>query len=70
MGVVYLAARADEQFVKFVAIKIVSAAGNSSETLQRFRQERQILATLEHTNICRLLDGGTTEQGSPYVVME
>jgi eukaryotic-like serine/threonine-protein kinase len=70
MGVVYLAARADEQFIKFVAIKIVWAGENRDETLQRFRQERQILANLEHANICRLLDGGTTEQGSPYVVME
>jgi eukaryotic-like serine/threonine-protein kinase len=70
MGVVYLAARADEQFIKFVAIKIVSLGANRDETLQRFRQERQILANLEHANICRLLDGGTTEQGSPYVVME
>lgn len=70
MGVVYLAARADEQFVKLVAIKVVSAGANREETLQRFRQERQILANLEHPNICRLLDGGTTEQGSPYVVME
>jgi WD40 repeat protein/serine/threonine protein kinase len=70
MGVVYLAARADEQFVKLVAIKIVSIGPNRDETLKRFRQERQILASLEHANICRLLDGGTTEQGSPYVVME
>lgn len=70
MGVVYLAARADEQFIKLVAIKLVRADANRTETLQRFRQERQILANLEHANICRLLDGGTTEQGSPYVVME
>ena len=70
MGVVYLAARADEQFIKFVAIKLVWAGENRDETLQRFRQERQILANLEHANICRLLDGGTSEQGSPYVVME
>jgi WD40 repeat protein/serine/threonine protein kinase len=70
MGVVYLAARADEQFIKLVAIKIVSIGPNRDETLQRFRQERQILANLEHANICRLLDAGTTEEGSPYVVME
>jgi serine/threonine protein kinase len=43
---------------------------NRDETLQRFRLERQILANLEHANICRLLDSGTTEEGSPYVVME
>jgi WD40 repeat protein/serine/threonine protein kinase len=70
MGVVYLAARADEQFIKLVAIKVVWLGANHREVIQRFRQERQILANLDHTNISRLLDGGTTEQGLPYVVME
>jgi len=70
MGVVYLAARADDQFIKLVAIKIVWAGANRNETLQRFTQERQILASLEHANICRLLDSGATDEGAPYVVME
>ncbi|HKQ08009.1 MAG TPA: protein kinase [Blastocatellia bacterium] len=70
MGVVYLAARADQEFAKLVAIKVVWPGANHREVLQRFRQERQILANLDHPNISRLLDGGTTEQGMPYVVME
>ncbi len=70
MGVVYLAARADQEFIKLVAIKVVWPGANHNEVLQRFRQERQILANLDHPNISRLLDGGTTEQGLPYVVME
>ncbi|MFL6274811.1 MAG: protein kinase domain-containing protein [Blastocatellia bacterium] len=70
MGVVYLAARADQEFAKLVAIKVVWPGANHREVLQRFRQERQILANLDHPNISRLLDGGTTAQGLPYVVME
>ncbi|HJQ26435.1 MAG TPA: protein kinase [Blastocatellia bacterium] len=70
MGVVYLAARADQEFAKLVAIKVVWPGANHREVLQRFRQERQILANLDHPNISRLLDGGTTGQGLPYVVME
>ena len=70
MGVVYLAARADQSYSKLVAIKLVRPGPNYIEVLQRFRQERQILATLDHPNIARLLDGGTTEHGIPYVVME
>ncbi len=70
MGVVYLAARADQEFIKLVAIKVAWPGANRGEVLQRFRQERQILASLDHPNISRLLDGGTTEQGLPYVVME
>ncbi|MEN3331992.1 MAG: eukaryotic-like serine/threonine-protein kinase [Blastocatellia bacterium] len=70
MGVVYMAARADQQFIKLVAIKVVWLGSNQREMIQRFRQERQILANLDHANISRLLDGGTTEQGLPYVVME
>ena len=71
MGVVYLAERADAAFEKQVAIKIVRAAGAATTSLlQRFFEERRILATLDHPNIARLLDGGTTEQGLPYVVME
>ncbi|HXF39185.1 MAG TPA: serine/threonine-protein kinase, partial [Blastocatellia bacterium] len=69
MGVVYLAFRDDEAYQKLVAIKLArpSPSGDSS---RRFRQERQILANFEHPNIARLLDGGTTNGGLPYVVME
>ncbi|HYV04257.1 MAG TPA: serine/threonine-protein kinase, partial [Blastocatellia bacterium] len=69
MGVVYLAFRDDKAYQKLVAIKLArpSPSGDSS---RRFRQERQILANFEHPNIARLLDGGTTNGGLPYVVME
>ena len=71
MGVVYLAERADAAYEKQVAIKVVRAAAFAGESLmQRFREERRILATLDHPNIARLLDGGTTEDGIPYLVME
>jgi non-specific serine/threonine protein kinase/serine/threonine-protein kinase len=70
MGSVYLAARADEQFQKRVAIKVVQAGIDTEEVLRRFRHERQILATLDHQNIAKLLDGGTSETGLPYFVME
>ncbi|HEY3586917.1 MAG TPA: serine/threonine-protein kinase [Myxococcaceae bacterium] len=69
MGTVWLAARADEQFEKRVALKVVRAS-DSEEVLRFFRRERQILAGLEHPNIARLLDGGTTDDGLPYFVME
>lgn len=70
MGVVYLAFRADKEFLKLVAIKLVRPGPDRREVVRRFRQERQILANLEHPNIAGLLDGGTTEDGWPYVVME
>jgi serine/threonine protein kinase/tetratricopeptide (TPR) repeat protein len=70
MGVVYLAWRADQQFQKQVAIKLLQGSMTSEEALKRFRFERQILANLEHPNIARLLDGGATERGEPYIVME
>lgn len=70
MGTVYLAARADEEFRKRVAIKLVTAGFDHETIIQRFRNERQILAGLDHPNIARLLDGGTAESGAPYFVME
>lgn len=71
MGAVYLAMRDDEQFKKQVALKIIKRGMDSQqEILRRFRAERQILATLTHSNIARLLDGGATEDGLPYFVME
>jgi serine/threonine protein kinase len=70
MGVVYLARRADGAFQMPAAIKVLSAPFADDETRKRFRQEREILAQLSHPNIARLLDGGTTEEGLPYLVME
>ena len=70
MGMVYLAARADGAYQKQVAIKLVSAVAASEEIVRRFLEERQILARLDHPNVARLIDGGTTIQGQPYLVME
>jgi serine/threonine protein kinase len=70
MGTVYLAARDDEEYEKRVAIKLVRPGLYGDVVLHRFRSERQILARLEHPNIARLLEGGTTEDGLPYLVME
>jgi serine/threonine protein kinase/predicted negative regulator of RcsB-dependent stress response len=70
MGAVFLAKRDDKQFEKRVAIKIIKRGMDTEEVLKRFRTERQILASLEHSNIARLLDGGTTDNDLPYFVME
>ena len=70
MGTVYLACRDDGAFQKLVAIKMVRGGLAGGDFLERFRKERQILATLDHPNITRLLDGGTTADGCPYLVME
>jgi eukaryotic-like serine/threonine-protein kinase len=70
MGMVYLAARADEHFEKRVALKVVRAGADSAAVVRHFKRERQILAGLDHPNIARLLDGGTTDDGLPYFVMD
>lgn len=70
MGAVYLAERADAQFHKQVAIKVLHSTLVTDETELRFRSERQILANLEHPNIAHLIDGGNTVSGIPYLVME
>jgi len=70
MGEVFLADRADEQFHQQVAIKLVRRGLLSRQVQSRLRQERQILASLDHPNIARLYDGGATEDGLPYIVME
>jgi eukaryotic-like serine/threonine-protein kinase len=70
MGAVYLGDRADGQFQKLVAIKILKRGTDTDEVLRRFRNERQILANLDHSNITRLLDAGSTGDGLPYFVME
>lgn len=70
MGSVYRAMRVDDQYRKQVAIKVVRSGFDSRFALNRFKAERQILANLEHPNIARLLEGGSTEDGQPYFVME
>ncbi len=70
MGAVYLAERADGEFFQRVAIKLIKRGMDSDFIIRRFRHERQILASFEHPFIARLLDGGTTEDGIPYFVME
>src|SRR5882762_4306428 len=70
MGTVFLAVRADDQYRKQVAIKLVNRGMDTDTILRRFTMERQILANLEHPNIARLLEGGSTPDGLPYFVME
>jgi serine/threonine protein kinase len=70
MGCVYLAERADGAYTKQVAVKLVRAGLDNAEILARFQREREILASLDHPNIARLIDGGSTEGGIPYFVME
>jgi serine/threonine protein kinase/tetratricopeptide (TPR) repeat protein len=70
MGEVYLAARADDAYEKRVALKVIRTDVDLRVVLQRFHEERQILARLEHPNIARLLDAGTTPDGRPFFVME
>jgi hypothetical protein len=70
MGAIYLGEREDNASPRQVAIKVVKLGMDTAEVLSRFRQERQILARLEHPGIARLLDGGTTPEGRPYFVME
>jgi serine/threonine protein kinase len=70
MGTVYLAERDDDEYKIAAAIKLVTPGLDTDFVLRRFRRERQILAQLDHPNIARLLDGGTTAEGMPYIVME
>jgi eukaryotic-like serine/threonine-protein kinase len=70
MGTVYLAVRDDEAYRKEVAVKLITRGMDTESIVRAFRTERQILATLDHPNIARLLDGGTTEDGRLYFVMD
>jgi non-specific serine/threonine protein kinase/serine/threonine-protein kinase len=70
MGDVYLADRVEGEFAQRVAVKVTRASLRDTESARRFRAERQILASLQHPNIVTLLDGGTTESGEAYLVME
>jgi eukaryotic-like serine/threonine-protein kinase len=69
-GTVYLGERADSQYSARVAVKIVESAAVHGDLATRFRAERQILASLNHPNIARLLDAGEIEDGQPYLIME
>jgi tetratricopeptide (TPR) repeat protein/predicted Ser/Thr protein kinase len=70
MGIVYLAVRSDDHYFQVVAIKTIRRGHDSPELVHRFRTERQILATLNHPSIGTILDGGETEDGRPFIVME
>jgi tetratricopeptide (TPR) repeat protein len=70
MGVVWEACRADQQYEQRAAVKLMRASLLSDQDIRHFREERQILASLNHPCIARLLDGGMLEDGSPYLVME
>jgi serine/threonine protein kinase len=70
MGSVWLASRVDHEYNMKVAIKMVRRGMDTAEILRRFRMERQLLAGLDHPNIARLIDGGSTPDGLPYLVME
>ena len=70
MGAVYLAERADEQYRRRVALKLVRPGYDDGHLLRRFSNERQLLAVLDHPNIVKLLDAGVTTDGIPYFVMD
>jgi non-specific serine/threonine protein kinase/serine/threonine-protein kinase len=70
MGAVFAAVRDDGEFQQKAAVKLIKSGLHTETIARRFRHERQILASLEHTNIARLLDGGVTEDGLPFYVME
>ena len=70
MGEVYLATQEGDDFRRSVAVKVSRRGMDTEGVLRRFRLERRILASLQHPNIARLLDGGATDDGRPYVVME
>jgi hypothetical protein len=70
MGSVWLASRSENDFKKTVAVKLVKRGMDTQEILRRFRLERQVLARLDHPNIAGLIDGGSTQDGAPYLVME
>src|SRR4029079_13989309 len=70
MSTVYLAVRADDAYQQQVALKVLGYGAERTDLAARFRAERQILASLDHPGIARLIDGGTTDDGRPYLVME
>ncbi len=69
-GTVYLAERADAEFEKHVAVKLIRRGMDTDHIIARFQNERRLLAALEHAGIARMIDGGVTEDGRPYLIME
>ncbi|NNE10119.1 MAG: serine/threonine protein kinase, partial [Gemmatimonadetes bacterium] len=69
-GTVYLAERADAEFEKSVAVKLIRRGMDTDHIIARFQNERRLLAALEHSNIARMIDGGVTDDGRPYLIME
>lgn len=70
MGTVWLAEKSADDFRQRAALKLIKRGLDTDEILRRFGRERQVLAQLEHPNIARLIDGGATDDGRPYIVME
>ncbi|MEO1129422.1 MAG: protein kinase, partial [Planctomycetota bacterium] len=70
MGAVHLCRRSDDQFEKYVAVKVIHGWVATHEVVDGFEQERRVLAQLQHPNIAMLFDAGLTERGTPYIVME
>src|SRR5260370_40480767 len=70
MGVGYLAVRNDQHYFQTVAIKFLRSGFDTADMVSRFLHERQILANLRHSNISAILDGGSTADGLPYILME
>ena len=70
MGAVFLAERSDDEYQQTVALKIMTAQLLAKDAVTRFRAERQILASLSHPNIAKLIDGGSTDENLPYLVLE
>ena len=70
MGAVFLAERSDQEYAQTVALKIMTAQLLAKDAVSRFRAERQILASLNHPNIAKLIDGGSTRENLPYLVLE
>ena len=69
-GVVYRAERADGEFVQAVAVKLLNQGIHDPQQHRRFRREREILARLEHPGVARLIDGGVSDEGVPYLIMD
>ena len=70
MGTVYLGERSDGEFERKVAVKLIQSGLPTPDILRRFHREKRVLARLDHPNIARLLDGGATPDGRPYLIME
>ncbi len=70
MAYVYLVSRVDNEFEQSAALKIIKRGMDTDEIIRRFKHERQTLANLDHPNIAKIIDGGTTEEGLPFFLMQ